>query len=323
VGLLRLCLALSVACFHFELLPGLQLPDGATAVNAFFVISGFLIALVMERHYAGRLGDFWKARLLRIFPPYWALLLCSVAYTFVLLLWLGVQSRLWQAWIQAGLDIKGWIFLGASNLSLLGMDWSPALNAHGLAWDLLEPAPHAWSLSVELLFYALAPWMLRFKDPVLALAALASLAYKVFAPQSWFFPGPALLGYFCLGILAWRHRQALSLALPNWMPWIMPGLLLGLLWLLPLSFRPLALPLAVALLLPSLLPLSGPLDRWMGESSYELYLVHPLAGEILAPFVSQGQRGTLIPWCLAWAALLWFLVERPLQAKKLSLRNRA
>jgi hypothetical protein len=44
------------------------------AVEAFFVISGFYMALVLTERYDGHVGSFYRARALRIFPMYWALL---------------------------------------------------------------------------------------------------------------------------------------------------------------------------------------------------------------------------------------------------------
>jgi peptidoglycan/LPS O-acetylase OafA/YrhL len=46
------------------------------AVTLFFVVSGFLMSLILTEKYASR-GRFYLNRLLRIFPPFW----CAVIFT--------------------------------------------------------------------------------------------------------------------------------------------------------------------------------------------------------------------------------------------------
>ena len=80
LGLLRFLLALSVLVGHVHGLPGLMLNGqtpyllrGDAAVQSFYVISGFYMALVLDRVYANSARNplsFWLSRYLRLAPLY-------------------------------------------------------------------------------------------------------------------------------------------------------------------------------------------------------------------------------------------------------------
>lgn len=76
MGTLRLLLALAVVLFHSGpfVFTGSDWVGGIVAVEGFFVVSGFYMALVLHQRYGGRLRDFYANRLLRLFPLYWAAL---------------------------------------------------------------------------------------------------------------------------------------------------------------------------------------------------------------------------------------------------------
>src|SRR5213596_1421923 len=67
MGTLRLVLALTVACGHIfpAWLWGVQ---NVLAVKAFFVISGFYMALILQERYQGRAREVYLNRVLRLFP---------------------------------------------------------------------------------------------------------------------------------------------------------------------------------------------------------------------------------------------------------------
>ena len=70
MGVLRCLLALSVLLVH-DVDGWFKLIDGAAAVQCFFLISGFYMALVLNERYAD-LGSFYFNRALRLLPTYWA-----------------------------------------------------------------------------------------------------------------------------------------------------------------------------------------------------------------------------------------------------------
>ena len=75
MGLLRIILALLVVGSHLGAF------GGATfAVKAFFIISGFYMALVIDkRYYALPISNFYASRLMRLLPTYWVVGLLTLA----------------------------------------------------------------------------------------------------------------------------------------------------------------------------------------------------------------------------------------------------
>src|SRR4051794_7714631 len=71
MGLFRLLLAVAVVFAHTAPPFGLKMTLGGNSVQAFYIVSGFLITYVLNERYIGAIGSFYRARLLRIFPSYW------------------------------------------------------------------------------------------------------------------------------------------------------------------------------------------------------------------------------------------------------------
>ena len=76
MGFLRLLLALSVLLTH-DTQGAFKLIDGDAAVQCFFAISGFYMALVLGERY-GDVRGFYFNRALRLFPTYWAVVLLTI-----------------------------------------------------------------------------------------------------------------------------------------------------------------------------------------------------------------------------------------------------
>ncbi len=68
---LRGIAALSVCIFHFSLFK-----YGVTGVDLFFIISGFVIYMSLEN--AKTIGEFWKSRVIRLYPVYWFSIIVAV-----------------------------------------------------------------------------------------------------------------------------------------------------------------------------------------------------------------------------------------------------
>jgi peptidoglycan/LPS O-acetylase OafA/YrhL len=117
---------------------------GAIAVAMFFVVSGFVVTEANATFYAGRPHAFFVNRLIRLVPPYLAALVLSV----------GVHAALWQAgslvlWDTpaAGAPLTaGRVFAGVLGLV-------PGLHVLRPG-DAFAFIPFAWSLRVEMAFYA-------------------------------------------------------------------------------------------------------------------------------------------------------------------------
>ena len=79
MGSLRLLLAISVLIAHSGPISGFSLIGGIEAVEIFFIISGFYMALILNTKYVGVNSYylFITNRFLRIFPTYWLVLLLT------------------------------------------------------------------------------------------------------------------------------------------------------------------------------------------------------------------------------------------------------
>lgn len=286
-GLRGVC-ALSVVLFHAADLfkPGSLLPHGYLAVDVFFILSGFVIALNYETALEKglRAGAFLQARGRRLLPVYWL----GAAFDIAVFIWMA----------SSGYYPPGYssfmIWLGVPLLTLL------LLPVFGVPGDGFSPAMLnvTWSLLVEWLvnsFYAAR--LFRCRTPTLAvLAAALWLAMAVagfFTGRGWcvgisrndVFTLGLLRGVpaFLAGVVIFRvHTQ-------NWfakLPVIAPELSLCL-WLCiavvpTVTATPVFDALAVIVLCPLLVMLLIRSDdraprysKMLGALSYPLYTVHP------------------------------------------------
>ena len=139
-GSLRTTLALMVMVHH------LFYPDilGTYAVFGFYILSGYLMTLIMHESYGyhktGRI-HFAINRVLRLFPMYWA----AAIFTLVLIYMIGGEKvQLYHRSMFIPSDIKSVL----ENLLMIFPAWRS---------DEVEPrlAPTTWALTVEMFFYLL------------------------------------------------------------------------------------------------------------------------------------------------------------------------
>jgi peptidoglycan/LPS O-acetylase OafA/YrhL len=224
MGLIRFCLALAVILAHTSPLfsshsrrgpqvGGFRMMGGDAAVQTFYIISGFYMALVLNEKYlpgktsrqgagkgaggsaASAYGLFMGNRLLRLFPGYLAVILLS-------LLLYGARSLkqhkavdVLGQWAQFGphMGLGAMAFLIGANLLIFGQDLIlfMGLDRHGslfftpYGWrergvrvQSFLVVPQAWSIAVELWFYLVAPFLVRRRWPVIMGLILASLGVR-------------------------------------------------------------------------------------------------------------------------------------------------
>jgi peptidoglycan/LPS O-acetylase OafA/YrhL len=362
MGILRLLLAISVVVHHRD--PHLSLRflvGGPFAVQLFFVISGFYMALVLDEKYRGASGirAFYGNRLLRLLPTYYVALLLIVLVPWLAGLLLGrpIQIGQMNTWAGYGAQLPGWLAaaLKALNLSPLGQElpWAGVLDLTDHTAAFQAPAGHgvmplyffmllppAWSLSLELQFYALAPWLTRRSPALLAGLFVAALALHWLLPllpfgndEFWRNRNlPAQLGYFLLGMAG--HRLYRRRTHEAWLGRLMQrgrwfwaatlALLAAYPWL-PLGVRDPLVTGGFALALPFVFAAtaSWQWDRMVGELSYPLYLSHWLVNQGwygLEPLVQQRlpafrhdwvSVGVVVVISLGLAAMIHWFVERP------------
>jgi peptidoglycan/LPS O-acetylase OafA/YrhL len=215
MGVLRTVFALSVVFAHSSWNDGFVFVGGQNAVELFYVISGFLISYVIHTNESYRNPlKFYVSRWLRIYPIYYAVATLSLV---ALLLGNRQIFKLYEEF-PGSADIM----LVVSQVLLLGQDWMCFLgvqNGHLAFLSDLRPnelqihngllVPQAWTLGLEVSFYAMAPFILR-NRPALYILLILSLLLKaalvmdgIGRQDPWtyrFFP--AELGLFLLGALS-------------------------------------------------------------------------------------------------------------------------
>lgn len=261
------------------------------------MISGFYVALVLERNYR-RPSDFYVNRYLRLMPIYVVVSAASLASRLVI----GIKPFPESAAPLSEFSPSAIGFLLLTNMTVFFQDMTMFMcdGGHGLHWvsdfrTCYPPLygalliPQAWSLGVEIAFYALAPWLLRLRSSGLVAICVASMSLKVglFAAGLWHDPWdyrffPAELFLFLTGALAYRWRDSFTVLGEMWQPRTKVIGVIGFALVfsrLPFGggFYWLFLG-ALFLSLPALLRFSSDhaWDRRIGEVSYPLYLSHVL-----------------------------------------------
>lgn len=267
----RALAAIGVVIFHFGLMPATGLPFtvGASGVDLFFVLSGFIIA-----HSSSRDPRYFLThRLIRVVPAYWIATVIAVLFA---LPNIGMTEAF------------GWLI--QSMLYLPGPGGRPVLIFV------------AWTLVYELGFYVLYWLALRFGPrhaPVISLALLGILAL-VHLPG---LPGPwPLLLEFGLGIAVYllTNRSHVLRSVPGSAGLLIAGVGLVLLLTLPRvtgydpdDFQDIGrvltwgLPAGAIILGLVIAEHGGFVVRskpvlLLGAASYAIYLLHPIAiGQLL------------------------------------------
>jgi peptidoglycan/LPS O-acetylase OafA/YrhL len=171
-----------------------------------------------------------------------------------------------------------------------------ALEQPGAAIGTFSLNNPAWTLSIELSFYLIAPFLVRRHFLLLALSAFALQAMRYHAYHvGWFSYGtenrffPFELGLFLYGALLYRANDMLRADLRLQAPIAVACLALAV--VMPTYFRDGYYQFygLVGLLLPTLFAFSSrhKWDRWLGDFSYPIYVVHFPVAILLATFVAH------------------------------------
>ncbi|MBR0829863.1 acyltransferase [Bradyrhizobium manausense] len=308
MGALRLLLAMSVVFVHTSGIFNYTVAGGTAAVQMFFIVSGFFMSQVLTSKYdpQRQIWTFYASRAMRIYSTYFCCLVLAMGLN---LLAEGYGRSLWIETIRSewgSLDLFSRTWLIGSTFSIFGLDWLNffqlgdggfVLGASPLdpkVWAL-HPIPPAWSISLELMFYVMCPFLVRLRTRYLILLVGLGLLARAFLyayglkrdPWTYrFFPLELplfLLGIlsdrlYSSGILSMRAARSKMLAL---------GLIAITLMTQPLAFAVKKVGLSELVVywvlyayavvsLPHLFALTSKnkLDRYVGNFSYPIYLVH-------------------------------------------------
>jgi peptidoglycan/LPS O-acetylase OafA/YrhL len=357
VGIFRLALAISVLCTHLGLVHahtdaifGCTFLDGEVAIETFFTISGFYMALVLHEKYVG-VGSYFlfiTQRMLRIAPTYLATLVLTVVVLAVLMkiaapAQMATESLFFWRDHLAGTGFFSALWIWFSNLEILGLSelfycgYDPQAGSlfPWLPWAAHHPDilgnrfllnPPAWSVSLELYFYFLAPWLVRFSlwGQLTVIAVSVSFRYAVTHIFHWpydpfvyrnFF---CQLGFFMAGSIGYqfylRYKEEIEMRSRAWRHglWLLGFLLLfyrRLPWAHELYWG--AVPLML-FLVPVLFSLTrhNSWDRLLGELSYPFYLSHFVA--LVLAYYLRGHLAKIFigPFCLVLSLTMAWLLYR-------------
>jgi len=305
MGLLRVLLALSVAFSHMADFRWLSLAGGTVAVQAFYMISGFYMATILTEKYDPRadLGIFYSNRFLRIYSIYFVSVIISLA-AYAVIYWTGREG--WLHYVVHGsgmVDGLGKVWLAFSAIFVVGQDvnlfleirdgeigYTPNGPGGALPVWYFMPVPQAWSISLELMFYGLVPFLIRLRTSALTMVAAASLALRLglyatgFDHDPWisrFFPNE--LALFVMGMLARRlydagfreiGRSRLAVIAISFL--VLTCFVRFLHTVIPVRHIEWVYYFLAVLAIPCLFELTrhSKLDQFVGNFSYPLYLIH-------------------------------------------------
>lgn len=338
MGSIRLFLAFAVLASHAAALD-IDVMPGNVAVQAFFIISGFYMSLILNEKYgSSSLFLFYTNRFLRLFPTYLFVLLLSFVALYAFDVGIFTRSDKFQE-VLTGSPFMALSYLwtnvavfGQDILFLLGIDavdysfhWDLAGNASVRAW-WFTLVPQAWSLSMELYFYLLAPFILRLRVRWVALLFLASLGlrvsiivlggpeYELFMRR--FFPAEMCLflaGYFSY-VLYRRVREEKHKDFIGLLAWTTLILVLILYNQVHEKYSLALLAFSIALLMPCIFSLSkdSRIDRFLGNISFPIYMVHFLVIECLADHFEEYSLWMVLPIVFVTALAVHYGIEMPI-----------
>lgn len=297
MGLLRLLLAISVVGAHMGKIFGFGFVSGTLAVQSFFMISGFYMTLVLNEKYTGIRKSyklFISSRLLRLFPVYWVVVLLEIVVT-------GSKQDIYVDNYDV-MNIGTLLFLIGTNILVffqdivmfLGYDLSTGelfftKNFRDVNLPLYKflLVPQAWSIGLELTFYLIAPFVVRWKISIIygfiALSVLLRvILYNIgYDNDPWtyrFFPTE--LVFFLLGAVAYHRYKKLEMLKFNrtYLYIVFSTLILftcvysfisiSFIYYIYLVFFFLSIPYVF------ILSKNWKVDRYIGELSYPIYISH-------------------------------------------------
>lgn len=314
MGVLRVILALLVVIDHSSgKLSMFHLPGGVFAVKVFFIISGFYMAMILNKKYIGpgSYSLFISNRFLRIFPIYWVVIGLTVGLSFISFFTFNDWMRLtpYVAYNEF-MDFRTLAFLGVTNIFLFGQDIVMFLGLNLETGSLFftnnfvltNPQldnflfiPQAWTIGLELLFYLLAPFVVRKRIRVIMLLIACSIIIRGFIyfnlglqhdPWTYrFFPTEFAL--FLLGALSFRLYNYIDnnpgkiiynklimviyffiLIFYNYLPNFESGI----------DVKSILFYILTGLSIPSifLITKTSSIDNRIGDLSYPIYIIHML-----------------------------------------------
>ena len=320
MGFLRIILALTVVIAHSDSLFGFTFTGSLVAVETFFIISGFYMAMILDKKYIGK-GSytlFLSNRFLRLYPILWVVLLLTLIASFASFVFTGNWFRL-SLYIKYFdiMSIKALLFQIITNVALFGQDIVMFLGISQETGEMYfthdfrtsQPmfyhflfVPQAWSLGIEVTFYLIAPFIVRKSNLFIALLIILSMSIRIFTylflgfthdPWTYrFFPSE--LALFLLGTVSYRLYKVYKIHKITIFGYKIEKIITGIFFIVLIFYQ--FVPHMInwifyalcCLSIPFLFDLSksSKFDSRIGELSYPIYVIHILVIGSISPFFS-------------------------------------
>lgn len=333
-------MALSVLGSHCGGIFGVKGVGGQIAVQSFFIISGFYMSLILNEKYVGANGSyklFITNRFARLFPIYFAVLLLAIiglniidSYTDKDLFSILTYYR------SAKMSVLSLCYFVLTHIFIFGQDLAMFMGISKETGNLFfasnfrttNPLVHqflfirqAWSLSLELMFYLIAPFILKRKMKFVLLIIAASLLLRVFIyhklglqmdPWTYrFFPTELmffLFGHISYQIYVWIKKSTVPYGINLLVLFFMIFFTIFYRFIpssresyLAFTFKDFIYFSSIILSIPLLFKFfkTSKFDNQIGELSYPIYLIHLLISDIiitldLLPRTKSGWQIALI-----------------------------
>jgi peptidoglycan/LPS O-acetylase OafA/YrhL len=317
MGIIRLILAISVVVSHSSAIFGLKFVDADLAVKTFYIISGFYMSLILNEKYVNQKHAyrlFITNRFLRLFPIYWIILALTLLF-FAIIYRQPNESRLGTTCLQMyanyfhSLGVGSFCFLIFTNVFLffqdvvmfLGLDPATGHLFFTTNYRTTSPelfrflfVPQAWTIGIELLFYLIAPFIVRKNIKIVGGLIIVSVLLRAVLYRSglnhdpWtyrFFP--AEVAFFLIGSLSYAIYRKIRVR-------SLKSFFLNVLWvaviMVSVSFSIVEFPfkryfylLLVFISLPFIFhhTKKSKTDSYIGELSYPIYISHMFIASVL------------------------------------------
>jgi peptidoglycan/LPS O-acetylase OafA/YrhL len=361
MGIIRLLLALSVVAVHAGSIFGFNLVGGPIAVQSFYIISGFYMSLILNEKYVGQNNSyrlFITNRFIRLFPVYWTVLLLTVFFSLgVAYLSHGATYGKFDSYLQVGSNLPSFLYLMLANLVVFGQDVAmflgitPESGQLFFAGNIFNSSlpvhsflfiPQAWTLGLELMFYLVAPFIVRRGPKLVTSILLSSFLLRLFLydfmhlqndPWTYRF-FPTELMFFLLGYMSYQIHlkikerkisRGINLSILTFMivfTFLYEFLPEGKYSYSPFSLKELIYFSAIITFIPFLFNFLKKIkwDNRIGELSYPVYISH-----MLVIMICGGLHLTVLKagWCIAIITLLFSMVLNQLIASRFEVYRQA
>ncbi len=334
IQILRGIAVLLVVLFHLQVS---FVKSGFLGVDIFFVISGFLMAILYD---PTKKSDFFLRRSKRLLPTYFAVILLTLAIS----IFITIPNEYYQVVKQS---VYATFF--SSNIGF----WMQ--NSYFSKSDF-NPLLHLWSLGVEMQFYLIVPllyWIFHkakiFLPLILLLSLLACFFIVGISPKTSFFMIPLRLWEFLIGYGIAAHFTNNGNIRYSSFGWIgviailfliaiptfnLDGESLGFISGHPGLYAflvSLATGAILAVGIPKYIEQSkiGSSLAMLGKYSYSIYLVHfsvivlflyePFSGTILKTN-GIGQTMIILSVIIVLSMMMYYLIENPARHTKKIIR---